>query len=132
MSAIWSFAVSCRNEVSAVNASTLRQVWSLIEDTQTNILLEVNDAELIQQLLRRLENQKLLSSEEMQVIRAYISSRLPLIRDLAMVRRGCTWVLGNWYKQIDQEQITSPFSVNIINHKSGVNWIRFGQPKSFS
>lgn len=90
MSAIVGLAVSCRNGVSAVNASTLRQLWSLIEDTQTNILLEVNDAELVQQLLRRLENQKLLSSEEMKVIRAYISSRLPLIRDLAMVRRGCT------------------------------------------
>ncbi|MBD2433313.1 MAG: hypothetical protein C4323_14000 [Mastigocladus sp. ERB_26_2] len=73
-----------------MNASTLRQLWSLIENTQTNILLEVNDAELIQQLLRQLENQKLLSSEESKAIRAYISSRLPLIRDLAMLRRGCT------------------------------------------
>jgi hypothetical protein len=73
-----------------VNASTLRQLWSLIEDTHTNILLEVNDTELIQQLLRQLENQKLLSSEESKVIHAYISSRLPLIRDLAMLRRGCT------------------------------------------
>ncbi|PLZ25272.1 hypothetical protein CBP28_16235, partial [Fischerella thermalis WC559] len=61
-----------------------------IENTQTNILLEVNDTELIQQLLKQLENQKLLSSEESKVIRAYISSRLPLIRDLAMLRRSCT------------------------------------------
>ncbi|PLZ07961.1 hypothetical protein [Fischerella thermalis] len=73
-----------------MNASTLRQLWSLIENTQTNILLEVNDTELIQQLLKQLENQKLLSSEESKVIRAYISSRLPLIRDLAMLRRSCT------------------------------------------
>jgi hypothetical protein len=85
-----SLAVGCRNGVSAVNASTLRQLWSLIENTQTNILLEVNDTELIQQLLKQLENQKLLSSEESKVIRAYISSRLPLIRDLAMLRRSCT------------------------------------------
>ncbi|MBF2062511.1 hypothetical protein, partial [Fischerella thermalis] len=70
-----------------MNASTLHQLWSLIENTQTNILLEVNDTELIQQLLKQLENQKLLSSEESKVIRAYISSRLPLIRDLAMLRR---------------------------------------------
>lgn len=83
-------AVGCRNGVSAVNASTLHQLWSLIENTQTNILLEVNDTELIQQLLKQLENQKLLSSEESKVIRAYISSRLPLIRDLAMLRRSCT------------------------------------------
>ncbi|MBF1990410.1 hypothetical protein [Fischerella thermalis] len=73
-----------------MNASTLHQLWSLIENTQTNILLEVNDTELIQQLLKQLENQKLLSSEESKVIRAYISSRLPLIRDLAMLRRSCT------------------------------------------
>ncbi|NWF58349.1 MAG: hypothetical protein HXY43_03280 [Fischerella sp.] len=71
-----------------MNSSTLRQLWSVIEDTQTSILLEVNDTELVQQLLRQLETQKILSSEEISVISAYISSRLPLIRDLALLRRG--------------------------------------------
>ncbi|WP_026733950.1 hypothetical protein [Fischerella sp. PCC 9605] len=71
-----------------MNSSTLRQLWSVIEDTQTSILLEDNDTELVQQLLRQLETQKILSSEEISVISAYISSRLPLIRDLALLRRG--------------------------------------------
>ena len=69
-----------------MNSSTLRQIWLVIEETQTNILLGFNDAELIQQLLRQLENKKLLSSEETSAISAYISSRVPLIRDLAQAR----------------------------------------------
>lgn len=69
-----------------MNSSTLRQIWLVIEETQTNILLGFNDAELIQQLLRELENKMLLSSENNSAISAYISSRVPLIRDLAQAR----------------------------------------------
>lgn len=69
-----------------MNSSTLRQIWLVIEETQTNILLGFNDAELIQQLLRQLENKMLLSSENNSAISAYISSRVPLIRDLAQAR----------------------------------------------
>jgi hypothetical protein len=69
-----------------MNSSTLRQIWLVIEETQTNILLGFNDAELIQQLLRELENKKFLTSEETSAISAYISSRVPLIRDLALAR----------------------------------------------
>jgi hypothetical protein len=69
-----------------MNSSILRQIWLVIEETQTNILLGFNDAELTQQLLRQLENKKFLTSEETGAISAYISSRVPLIRDLALAR----------------------------------------------
>ncbi len=71
-----------------MNSFTLRQLWSVIEETQTNILLEFSDAELVQQLLRRLETHKLLSSEEASSVSDYISARLPLIRDVAQFRRA--------------------------------------------
>jgi hypothetical protein len=69
-----------------MNSSILRQIWLVIEETHTNILLGFNDAELTQQLLKQLENKKFLTSEETGVISAYISSRVPLIRDLALAR----------------------------------------------
>jgi hypothetical protein len=69
-----------------MNSSILRQIWLVIEETQTNILLGFNDAELTQQLLNQLENKKFLTSEETGIISAYISSRVPLIRDLALAR----------------------------------------------
>jgi hypothetical protein len=69
-----------------MSSSILRQIWLVIEETQTNILLGFNDAELTQQLLRQLENKKFLTSEETSAISSYISSRVPLIRDLALAR----------------------------------------------
>ncbi|KYC42659.1 hypothetical protein WA1_15055 [Scytonema hofmannii PCC 7110] len=69
-----------------MSSSTLRQLWSVIEETQTSILLNFSDTELIQQLLRQLQNQKLLTGEELNTINAYLSSRVPLIRDIALAR----------------------------------------------
>ncbi len=69
-----------------MKASTLRLLWAVVEETQTNILIQFNDKELIQQLLRQLKNKTWLSSEEMNTISTYLSSRVPLIRDLALAR----------------------------------------------
>ena len=73
-------------EVLLVNSSTLRHLWSIVEETQTNTLLKFNDAELIQQLLKQLEKKSQISSEEVGTMSKYISSRVPLIRDLALAR----------------------------------------------
>ncbi len=69
-----------------MSSSTLRQLWSVIEETQTSILLNFSDTELIQQLLKQLQNQKLLTGEELNMINAYLSSRVLLIRDIASAR----------------------------------------------
>lgn len=69
-----------------MNSLVLRQLWSVVEETQTTTLLKFSDADLVQQLLKQLEYKKILSSEETSSISAYISSRIPLIRDLAHAR----------------------------------------------
>ena len=66
-----------------MNISLLRQVWKVIEQTNFYELLSLNDTELIQRLLRQLETQNRLSQEETVLVRVYLNSKLPLIRDLA-------------------------------------------------
>lgn len=69
-----------------MNSSILRQLWSLIEETQSSTLLKLTDAELVVQLLQRLEAKKSLSVEDNSLASAYIRSRTSLIRDLAEAR----------------------------------------------
>ena len=69
-----------------MNASILRQFWSVIEETQASTLLRLNDTELARQLLIQLEHKPGLSLEDLSSISTYLYSRLPLIRDLAQSR----------------------------------------------
>jgi len=71
-----------------VNSSILRHLWSIVEETQASTILKFSDADLIQQLLMQLKNKTLLTSDEINTINAYISSRVPLIRDLALARQA--------------------------------------------
>jgi hypothetical protein len=64
----------------------LRQIWSLVETTQTNILLSLDDSSLIQLLLRQMSNQQSLDHQETDLLSSYLRSRLTLIRDLAQQR----------------------------------------------
>ena len=66
----------------------LRQIWSLIEDTQSNILLKLDDASLVQWLLKQLKNQGSLSNNDTDVLSDYLHSKLTLIRDLAQERQS--------------------------------------------
>jgi len=69
-----------------VTSSTLRQIWSVIEETHASLILKLSDAELLQQLLIQLVDKKQLNAEEVCGVRAYIYSRIPLIRDNAQAR----------------------------------------------
>lgn len=64
----------------------LRQLWTLIEKTQTGILLHLDDSSLVQWLLRQLRTERSLNGQESDAVSSYIYSRLPLIRDLAQER----------------------------------------------
>lgn len=66
--------------------SLLRQLWSLVETTQTQLLLNLDDDSLAQWLMRQLGSQQALNYAEKDVINDYIQSHLPLIRDLAQSR----------------------------------------------
>jgi hypothetical protein len=69
-----------------MNSSILRQLWSVVEETQANIILSFGDTELVQQLVAQVESRGLLNSEEVGTVSAYLSSRLLLIRDMARAR----------------------------------------------
>lgn len=80
------FQENMSNEVSVINTSTLRQLWSVIEQTQSSLLLKLSNTDLVKRLLGELDNKKALSSEEVSTLRAYIYSKTILIRDLAQAR----------------------------------------------
>lgn len=61
----------------------LRQLWSVVETTQSNTLLKLDDASLVQWLLKQTENKTSLDQNEIHSLSDYIYSRLTLIRDLA-------------------------------------------------
>ncbi|NET35016.1 MAG: hypothetical protein F6K19_23810 [Cyanothece sp. SIO1E1] len=67
----------------------LRQIWSLVDKTQTHVLLNMDDTSLVQWLLRQVGADGSLNQDETSVLSDYIHSKLPLIRDLADERRSC-------------------------------------------
>ncbi|HEY9907207.1 MAG TPA: hypothetical protein V6D18_06320 [Thermosynechococcaceae cyanobacterium] len=69
-----------------MSSTMLRQLWSLVETTQSHILLDLDDSALVQWLLRQLKSQRSLSPSESAQFSEYIRSHLPLIRDLAYSR----------------------------------------------
>lgn len=69
-----------------MNPFLLRQFWSLVETTQAQVLLTLDDASLIQELLGQLQQQRSLDSDETSVLNDYASSKLSLIRDIAQNR----------------------------------------------
>lgn len=64
----------------------LRQLWSVVETTQAHTLLKLDDASLVQWLLKQTKNQASLNGDETNILTNYIESRLTLIRDLAQER----------------------------------------------
>ncbi len=61
----------------------LRQLWSIVEATQSQVLLKLDDASLVQRLLKQTTTKALLDHNETNILSEYIHSRLSLIRDLA-------------------------------------------------
>ena len=64
----------------------LRQLWSLIETTQATLLVNLDDATLVQWLLKQLKMNSAHNGLEADLLNEYIQSRLSLIRDLAEQR----------------------------------------------
>jgi hypothetical protein len=66
----------------------LRQVWSLVETAQANVLLTLDDTSLVQWLIRQIRKEQSLDSDEASILNSYIYSKLSLIRDLAHEKVG--------------------------------------------
>ncbi|MEH1783671.1 hypothetical protein [Nostoc sp.] len=65
----------------------MRQLWSVVETAQAKLLLQLDDASLVQWLVKQTETQVLLDSHETDYLSHYIQSRLALIRDIAHERQ---------------------------------------------
>ena len=68
--------------------SMLRQLWSLVETTQANVLVTLDDATLAQWLLKQFKMNSSINGSEAELVNQYIQSRISLIRDLAAERLG--------------------------------------------
>lgn len=71
-----------------MSPTMLRQLWSVIETTQANMLLKLDDASLVQWLLKQIKQERSLDLKETDILSAYIQSKLTLIRDLALERQS--------------------------------------------
>ncbi|MBW4442726.1 MAG: hypothetical protein KME10_16125 [Plectolyngbya sp. WJT66-NPBG17] len=69
-----------------MNPTLLRQIWALVEATQAAYLLNLDDTNLVQWILRQFNLQQPLNLEETTQLSNYLYSRLTLIRDLAYDR----------------------------------------------
>jgi hypothetical protein len=64
----------------------LRQLWSLIETTQANLLLQLDDASLVQWLIKQFKQERSLDGEQLDIVSNYLNHRISLIRELAQQR----------------------------------------------
>jgi hypothetical protein len=66
-----------------MNSSILRELWTLIDNIQPNILVSIDEKELIEQILKQLTQNTSLDLDDDDLVSIYISSKMSLIRDLA-------------------------------------------------
>lgn len=66
----------------------MRQLWAMIESTQVNTLLQLDDLNLVQWLLKQFSAQQVIDAQETSSLKTYINSRLSLIRDTAEERKS--------------------------------------------
>lgn len=66
-----------------MNPYLIRQLWSLIESSHSNMLLSLDDHSLVRWLTERVMGERALNPSEADTLNHYIQSRLALIRDVA-------------------------------------------------
>ena len=71
-----------------IQVSLLHHLWEVVEETQSGVLLKLNDHDLVRELMNSVSGQRSLSFSESQVLTEYLKGRTALIRDLASSRRG--------------------------------------------
>ncbi|MBW4563006.1 MAG: hypothetical protein KME32_18030 [Mojavia pulchra JT2-VF2] len=65
----------------------MRQLWSVVETSHAKTLLQLDDASLVQWLVKQTNTQAFLEPKETDFLSDYIQSRLALIRDLVYERQ---------------------------------------------
>lgn len=69
-----------------MNSALLRQLWSSIEATQSDTLLELDQTTLVEQLLAQLQATRSLDEAQIQIAREYLHAKYLLIQDFALSR----------------------------------------------
>ncbi len=66
-----------------LESKIIRAVWSSVEAINSQVLLQLNDSDLIQQIIKQVDQTSVLSWEERLSLINYTASRVMLIRDIA-------------------------------------------------
>jgi len=66
-----------------MNPHLLRQLWSLVEGSQSHWILSLDDNSLAHWLIDQVSDDRSLDSAETDHLNCYIRTRIPLIRDIA-------------------------------------------------
>lgn len=67
----------------SIESKIVHAVWSSVSAINQQMLLQLDDRDLIQQIMRQIDKSSSLSSEDRQNLIGYISSKVMLIRDIA-------------------------------------------------
>ncbi|MEM6613301.1 MAG: hypothetical protein AAF652_13795 [Cyanobacteria bacterium P01_C01_bin.72] len=66
-----------------MESKIIHAVWSSVSAINKQVLMQLDDRDLIQQIMREIDKSSTLTSEDRQNLLGYISSKLLLIRDIA-------------------------------------------------
>jgi len=64
----------------------MRQLWSVVESTHAKTLLNMDDASLVQLLVKQTKTKASLDGNEADYLSDYVQARLALIRNVAQER----------------------------------------------
>ena len=66
-----------------LESKIIHAVWSSVSALNKQVLLQLDDSDLIQQIMKHIDTSSSLSSDDRQDLIGYISSKMMLIRDIA-------------------------------------------------
>ncbi|MBE9044859.1 hypothetical protein IQ255_10650 [Pleurocapsales cyanobacterium LEGE 10410] len=66
-----------------IESSIIHAVWSSVETINKKALLQLNDNDLIEQIIKQIERNSAFKLHDRQSLMDYISSKVRLIRDIA-------------------------------------------------
>lgn len=65
-----------------MSPALLHQLWSLVTQKQSNLLLDLDDGTLIEEIVRQIACDRSIDVEDTARVRDYLSTKVTLIRDL--------------------------------------------------
>jgi hypothetical protein len=73
------------NQTTTVSPSVLRLIWKSVLEFNYQILLSLPDRDLSQAIAEKVKERMVLAPDEAQRLDDYVTSKLLLIRDIALV-----------------------------------------------